>query len=297
MRRRSLLKQKGRCIFSVDLDDWYHVAWIAGSNSAHFNSSDEVRKLYLGEGLRGPTSILLRLFEKFGVCTTFFTQGEVAQEYPDLLEAIIAEGHEIASHDLHHISPIVRPLSKFRQDVAGSIQIISKITQERPRGYRSPNGQLREVHVNTLEELGFKYDASVYPCVPIPGFYGRPLAPTQPYRPSRTNLSKKESARDFIEFPFAVVPFLRLPGGSSWYLRNMGLTICKIALKLQLRQGFGCFNLHPYEISQKVPPVPGLPGHVFHKVGFETLALVESLLLYIQGRCRFSPFSECLDEV
>jgi len=288
---------KGLCIFSVDLDDWYHVGWIAGRRSTLLKSSDEAKRLYSGEGLRGPTMTLLRLFEDFGVRTTFFTQGEIAQEYPDLLETIIAQGHEIGSHDLHHISPNVRSIEKFSEDVTESVAIITKITKEKPTGYRSPNGEFSEAHVNMLQELGFKYDASVYPCVPIPGHYGRPFAPTQPYRPSRNNLSKRDPSRQFTEFPFAVVPILRIPGGSSWYLRNLGLNVCKLAMRSQLRRGVGCFNMHPYDISDRVPSFPGLPRHVFKKVGSEMLSLVKSLLRYLEGRSVFVPFSECIDEI
>jgi peptidoglycan/xylan/chitin deacetylase (PgdA/CDA1 family) len=291
------MNHKGLCIFSVDLDDWYHVGWIAGSRSTLLKSSDEAKELFVGEGLRGPTAKLLRMFKEFNVRTTFFTQGEIAQEYPDLLEAIVAEGHEVGSHDLHHISPIMRSKANFRQDVIESVAIITKVIKETPRGYRSPNGELSEIHVNTLEELGFKYDASVYPCIPIPGHYGRPFAPTQPYRPSRTNLSKRDSARGFVEFPFAVVPYLRVPGGSSWYLRNLGLSVCKLALRSQLKRGVGCFNMHPYEISDQMPSFPGLPRHVFNKVGSEMINLVDSLLRYLQSRASFVTFSECLERL
>jgi len=288
---------KGRLVFTIDLDDWYHVGWIAGRNRALFHDSSDARNRYSGEGLRSPTERILDLFDEYSVTTTFFVQGEVAQEYPDLVERIIAQGHEIGSHDLHHVSPRIRPLQKFREDVAMSKSILEDLVKQPVLGYRSPNGELTAANVNMVEELGFRYDASVYPCLPIPGFYGRPFAPMQPYRPSREDLSRHVPDRPFVEFPFAVIPYARIPGGSCWYLRNLGIELVRLAVKSQLKRGYACFNMHPYEISDKIPEIHGLPSHVFKNVGKETYLRISTLLHEFSRLCQFTSFRDCLRDL
>ena len=286
-----------KLVITVDLDDWYHVGWLAGRRRTIFHSSQEARTEYSGEGLRGPTHRILNLFDEYSVNTTFFIQGEVAQEYPDLVELIKARGHEIGSHDMHHVSPRIRSIEEFREDVTQSKQVLEGLLKEQILGYRSPNAELLAENVNIIEDLGFRYDASVFPCIPIPGFYGRPLAPTQPYRPSREDLSRAVRDRDFIEFPFAVVSYLRIPGGSSWYLRNLGLGIVKLAIRSQLRRGYACFNFHPWEISDNVPRVPGLPAHVLRNVGTETFSRIRALLEAFKSLSKFVCFRDCLDDL
>jgi len=129
----------------------------------------------------------------------------------------------------------------------------------------------------------------------IPGYYGRPLAPTQPYRPSKLSLSKTDQSRDFIEFPFAVLPYLRVPGGSGWYLRNLGMRIVEAALQAQSRRGAACFNFHPYELSNLVPVVPELPFHALRGIGDRMYGQVKALLRKFEGKCRFVSFRDIME--
>jgi hypothetical protein len=239
--------------------------------------------------------MILNLFREYNVTSTFFVQGEVALEYPDLVEEIVKSGHEVGSHDLHHVSPTFRDLKEYEDDVRMSIAIIRKLTGRYPIGYRCPNAEIQASHVAILEKVGFVYDSSVYPCLPIPGFYGRPAAPTQPYHPASNDLSREDQARKFIEFPMAVIPYLRLPAGSGWYLRNFGFTAVKTALAAQLKRGYATFFFHPYEVSCHVPNVPGVPFHTFRGVGKEMYAKIEGLLSYFRTRAVFEAFQSCVE--
>ena len=48
------------------------------------------------------TEFILELFEKYNVTATFFTVGYIAEVHPELIEKIISQGHEIASHSYYH---------------------------------------------------------------------------------------------------------------------------------------------------------------------------------------------------
>src|SRR5258708_40366524 len=78
-------------IFSVDVEDWFHILdtpsaprveeWGAMPSRVEMN----FRKL-------------LDLFERHQVRTTCFFLGWVAERFPHLVEEAVAQGHEIASH-------------------------------------------------------------------------------------------------------------------------------------------------------------------------------------------------------
>ena len=48
------------------------------------------------------THLLLNLFEKHKITATFFTVGFIAKQHPELIEKVVAQGHEIASHTFSH---------------------------------------------------------------------------------------------------------------------------------------------------------------------------------------------------
>lgn len=279
------------------MDDWYHVGWIAGRSKTHFHSISEARNKYAGEGLRGPTKRILNLFRRNNVIATFFIQGEIALEYPELIKTIMGEGHEIASHDMHHISPRIRSLQQFKKDVRKSLDILQKISGERPVGYRAPNGELKAVHLEVMERIGIKYDSSVYPCLPIPGFYGWPKSPMQPYRIRRSKISKSNNSKPLLEFPHTVLPHARVPAGSGWYLRNLGLWFIKKAIKSQLKHGYASFFFHPYEISEKVPKVVEVPFHVFRGVGASMYDKIENLIQTISNQAKFVDYRTCIEKI
>jgi len=49
------------------------------------------------------TQKILELFRKYNVTATFFVVGHLAEQFPDIIEDIKKQGHEIASHSHTHI--------------------------------------------------------------------------------------------------------------------------------------------------------------------------------------------------
>lgn len=48
------------------------------------------------------TPALLTLLQRYGFCATFFVNGKKARQYPFLVEAILAQGHELGNHSYSH---------------------------------------------------------------------------------------------------------------------------------------------------------------------------------------------------
>jgi hypothetical protein len=239
-----------------------------------------------GEGLTNPTHKILDLFNEFGVRTTFFVQGSVALDYPILVKEISERGHEIACHDLNHKSPSLKSLEEFRDDIRTAKGIIEHVLRKDVLGYRAPNAAMTSDQYNVLSDF-FDYDSSVVPCLPIPYHYGSPFKPLQPYKSS-----------GLVEFPIATYPLVRLPAGTSWYLRNFGLSYVKWCLRSCLKKGYATFYFHPFEISDKLPDLSFLPKYVTRKIGSETFKMIQELLVWLRGRqVRFIPMCEALEEI
>ena len=80
---------------SVDVESWVH--------RPIFNVplTEQTKELDGGHVLRS-TKIILELFKKHGTKATFFVLGTVAEWYPELIEAIKNDGHEIGIHGYTH---------------------------------------------------------------------------------------------------------------------------------------------------------------------------------------------------
>ncbi|MFD0048104.1 polysaccharide deacetylase family protein [Actinomycetes bacterium NPDC127524] len=92
----------------------------------------------------GPNPIytpqLLNLLKLNHIKATFFVVGYKAEQYPELIERMHAEGHLIGLHNYVHKSNWLMDPWTIRRHLEKSASIIEKITGERPIHYRPPWG-------------------------------------------------------------------------------------------------------------------------------------------------------------
>src|SRR4029077_13138172 len=91
--------------------------------------------------------------------------GWVAEKCPQLVRAIAAAGHEVASHGYGHELVYSLGASEFRSDVLRSKRYLEDLTGELVRGYRAPCFSITEWAIPILQEAGFDYDSSVVPTI------------------------------------------------------------------------------------------------------------------------------------
>jgi putative urate catabolism protein len=112
-------------------------------------------------GSRAGVWRLLRLFERYGVPVTVFGVALAMQRNPAVVDAVLAAGHEIASHGWRWINYQWVPEAEERADLERAIEVHTRLTGERPLGWytgrTSPN--TRRI---VAEEGGFLYDADDY---------------------------------------------------------------------------------------------------------------------------------------
>jgi putative urate catabolism protein len=112
-------------------------------------------------GSRAGVWRLLRLFKRFNVPVTVFAVADALRRYPEMAEAFLKHGHEIAAHGLKWISYQDVDEATERAHIAEAVEIIAKLTGETPLGWytgrTSPNTRRL-----VIEHGGFAYDADDY---------------------------------------------------------------------------------------------------------------------------------------
>ena len=108
--------------------------------------------------------ILLDLYAKYNIKTTFFFTGYIAKLIPEVVKMIQPYGHEIASHGLNHEPKYAfdnLSLNKQIDHLKTSRKILEDISGEEIISFRAPAAR---VSINTplaLIESGFKIDSSI----------------------------------------------------------------------------------------------------------------------------------------
>ena len=112
-------------------------------------------------GSRAGVWRVLKLLRKYDVPATIFAVASALEKYPEITNAFLADGHEIASHGYRWINYQDIDEKTEREHMKKAVEIIAKLTGERPLGWytgrTSPN--TRKL---VKEEGGFLYDADDY---------------------------------------------------------------------------------------------------------------------------------------
>jgi peptidoglycan/xylan/chitin deacetylase (PgdA/CDA1 family) len=200
----------------------------------------------------------VELFDELGIKATFFVITRYTDEpgAVDSLRAALDAGHELASHTHTH------PYNLSHHDpeaMAAELDRASDALEHhfgvRPIGFRAPGYHAGNDLLDRLEERGYRYDSSVFPCPPYYLAKGLIMAgmrvtgrrsgsamtdsranfaPTTPYRPHPKRYyrpGRKDQARRIWEIPMCVLPGIRFPiigtsmamMGPKWFRRLLPL--------------------------------------------------------------------------
>lgn len=270
-------------ILSVDVEEIFHAEYVSHSktNKADFRTPDNLR-------------LTLKLFREYGVKATFFVVGQVAEKYPQILEEIRNDGHEVGFHGWSH-----KPLWAIDRNSFG--EAVSRFKKLCPDciGYRAPSFSLKNDTrwaLEVLRENGFRYDSSIFPT--ITPLYGMLRAPIRPYVPSMVDISKENGNSGIQEFPLAVYDFfgLRLPIAGGFWLRFWDVRLIKKGIrKLNARGIPAILYVHTWEFDSRQPRVR-LP---FFKryVTYSNLPETKNRLLSIMKDFSFTNFKKYLKEI
>lgn len=141
------------CI-GVDVDA---VAGWLGSYGGQDSPNDIQRGVFAGEV---GTPRMLRLFDRRQVPTTWFIPGHSIETFPSQMQAVADAGHEIGAHGYCHENPVAMSPEQERDVLLHSIDLVEKLSGQRPRGYVAPWWEMSQNTAALLLEHGFLYDHS-----------------------------------------------------------------------------------------------------------------------------------------
>ena len=188
------------------------------------------------------TDRILDRLRALGIRGTFFCVGELASRHPDLIRRVVADGHELGVHGLHHIPNDLLGAERFRSDNREAKTILSELAGTEVTLYRAPQYSLIPSTPwvpEILSELGFIASSSVLPArSPL---YGWPGAPSNPFRWSSGLI---ELPSPVMKLGPVVVPFL---GGT--YLRLLPAALRRRGVRSADAETVLWTYCHPWEFD------------------------------------------------
>ncbi|RLI19257.1 xylanase, partial [Candidatus Bathyarchaeota archaeon] len=244
---------------------------------------------------RTPTNIpgVLELLKKHNVTVTFFIVGEIAEKFPEVVDMLMDEGHEVAFHGWSHIPLWELNPEAFRQEVIKFKRLHSNCI-----GFRAPSFSLNnntKWALEVLKEQNFRYDSSVFPAwTPLYGVYG---APQRPYMPSLSDVSKEGHANyGIIEFPLSVYGFLgfKLPIAGGFWLRFLNVRVIKKGIrKMNENDVPAVFYVHNWELDPGTPKLRLNPYKSF--VTYYSIEKTRKLLKCLLSEFHFTSFADYIE--
>jgi peptidoglycan/xylan/chitin deacetylase (PgdA/CDA1 family) len=86
------------------------------------------------------TPLILDALRDRGVKATFFVLGRHAEQWPDLVARVAAEGHSIGNHGYYHRKLHFKSPAYVREDLERGTSAIERASAARPRFFRAPHG-------------------------------------------------------------------------------------------------------------------------------------------------------------
>ena len=123
------------------------------------NTNEKVLYLTFDAGYEnGCTAKILDTLKEKQVPAAFFLVGNYIRRSPDLVRRMVAEGHTVGNHTMHHYD-----MSRLSDKAAFSKELTDlealykeTVGQELPKFYRPPQGIYSEENLKMAQELGYK---------------------------------------------------------------------------------------------------------------------------------------------
>ncbi|MCI0677120.1 MAG: polysaccharide deacetylase family protein [Phycisphaerales bacterium] len=256
---------------SFDIEDWFHLVEIEAV-------ADPNRWPTLPSLVEEKTHWILGALRERDVKATFFILGWVAERHPQLVRAIAADGHELASHSYWHRKVYSMTPHEFKDDLGASIDAIESAGGKKVLGFRAPSFSIipgSEWAFDVMHDVGLRYDASLFPARRGHGGYPCPMQAHE--------FTGAPSGRPMLELPMSVMRLggRPVPFSGGGYIRLLP--------KWAIRRGFSQLNaqgipavvyLHPRDFAPECPRVP-MPLNRRFKcyVGLRTMKDKLSMLL------------------
>ncbi len=269
---------------SFDIEDWFHIVGIEALSKPE--SWPGLPTLAVER-----TRFILKVLDEHKTRATFFILGWIADRYPEIVREIAAAGHEIASHGHMHLPVYSQTREQFRDDVRRSLDAIGRGYTGPVRGYRAPSFSITpgtEWAFDTIAELGFAYDASLFPGKRGHGGYPCPEEP---------HVLRAPSGAALRELPMSVARFgpLRMAYSGGGYMRLLPLPLIRRGIAQSHAGGRPCVTyLHPRDFAPDGPRAPMPMARRFKS--YVGLGTTERKLRALLGLYRWGTCADVLEQ-
>jgi len=232
-------------LLGIDFEEWFHPELIQNT------LKNEKKSFKIINGL----DKILEFLNKHETYATFFMVGEILKTFPEILDKILNNGHEIAFHTMYHSR---LDSKEYKKNFSAELKEFSKLTNNKSKGFRAPTFSLNESSswaIDILQEHDYLYDSSIVPAKS--SMYGNPNASKKPYKISSNSLEKNDPNSKIMEFPLMVTKFLgkTIPIGGGFYLRTLPFNTTKKAIGEYEKQEIpGVFYIHSWELTPEFMP-------------------------------------------
>ncbi|MGK9369473.1 polysaccharide deacetylase family protein [Melioribacter sp. Ez-97] len=194
------------CLFTNDVET---------TSIWHNSLRDETGIKVYREGM----PILLDLYAKYNIKSTFFFTAYIAKLVPDVVKMVLKYGHEVGSHGKLHDRCYgfdIMPLNMQKEHLEYSKKLLEDISGEEVISFRAPALRVSKLTSVALLETGFRIDSSVasqrFDFFLSSGSVNKIkwlLTPRCPYRVNYYNIFKRGDSQ-LVEVPISsfIIPYI-----------------------------------------------------------------------------------------
>ena len=231
---------------TIDVEDYFQVSAFAPYIARDEWATRECR-------IERNVERILHMLDEHETKATFFTLGWIAERYPQLIQRIVAGGHELASHGYGHERASDLTETAFFLDIDSAKKLLEDLSGQAVKGYRAPSFSIGHGNLwafDCLERAGYRYSSSIYPIQH--DHYGMPDAPRFAHQ-IRAGL---------LEVPVTTARFFdrNWPSSGGGYFRLMPYAMSRWLLNHvnRIDQQSAIFYFHPWEIDAEQPRIDGI---------------------------------------
>jgi peptidoglycan/xylan/chitin deacetylase (PgdA/CDA1 family) len=144
-------------VLSFDFDGESPYLWRNRADQSESLAQLEQRRF----GPRQGVYRILELLSSLNITATAFIPGYIAEKYPNAVEKIAEQGHEIGLHGYCHERPDEISEDELESTLSKAREYIERITGPRAMGYRSPSWEMTAYTLETLKRQQVLYDSSL----------------------------------------------------------------------------------------------------------------------------------------
>ena len=232
-------------LLGIDFEEWFHPELIQKV------VKNEIKSFEVVQGI----DKILEFLRKHDTYATFFMVGEILEKFPDILDKILENGHEIGFHTMYHSR---LDSDNFQEKFSKELDDFAILTNNKSKGFRAPTFSLNEKSawaIDILEKHGYLYDSSIVPAKT--SMYGNSSASKNPYKITSDSLYQNNDNGKIMEFPLMTTKFLgkTVPSEGGFYLRTLPFSVTKKAINEYEEKNIpGVFYIHSWELTPEYMP-------------------------------------------